>query len=179
MGTAGQVLSTTGTVTTWVDAAGGGGGSTLSQTLDTVSLTTNNTWFNWTLSKNMSIEAPSFASGTGAAPGLTAANAGRIYLKSKGSLNSLNFSCAKAQNGSTVEIYVVAYDYAPSRYTLVNKQILINETFVLTSNEQFAKTNFTIATNTLSDESILQVAFRTTVGTDYINYPVLKWDFAS
>jgi len=156
----------------------GGGGSSIRQWLNGVSLSTTGTWQAWSGARNMLTDSPNWQSGNGAEP-TNINNHNRFYLKGKGSLTSLQFSAQKMQNAGTIEIYAVSYDYAGNRSTLANKQILINETFTGVGNESFAKTNFTIAANTLSDESILIVSLRCTVGTESISSPSLEWGFAS
>ena len=137
------------------------------------------TWSNWTISRDMATQTPSFNSGTGAEPGLLGANNNRFFLKTKGKLTSLHFSGSKEQNGATIEVFACSFDYADDRYTLVNKQVLISETFTTTANESFAKTNFTIATHTLNDESILMIGLRSTVNQAMVSFPVLTWGFES
>ncbi len=168
----------TGAVTINASGGGGGGGLTHYQSFDTIGLTTLNTWYVHNTSMNPLYKYPTFQAGTGAEPNFYW-NINRFFVNGANSLAGLDFHCSNIQSGGEVEIWVVSYDYDNSRFGATNKQVLVNETFSLTANNQFRKTNFNINPNTFSAETTIQIGFRLIAGTNLFMYtPSLRYHFS-
>ena len=174
LGTTGQILETNGSVTTWVTPSGGG--SSILQSLDTVSLATINTWGSLEIADNWLSGSPSGTAGTSSAPSTWFKNA--AFLKGKGSLTKLYFSAIEITTGGNFEIYIVSYDGYNS-FSHTNQQVLVNETFSAMGGTSFEKTNFTIATNALNDKSMLMMFIRPLTGADTISGMKIEYGFES
>lgn len=152
---------------------GGGGGSLLVQSLDTINLTIN-TWYMAQNSDNWLSGSLTSPVGTGAEPNILFKN--RFLVKDKESLNDFYLSFADSTIGGNYEIYVASYDFSTGFFP-PNKQILVNEIFSAMSGAPFGKTDFNIATNTLSAESILFVSIRALDGANTISGLTMNYGF--
>ena len=212
-GSAGQLLSSDSTSTSWVDApqggvtsivagtgvtitpadglgdvtieasggggGGGGGGYSWHQGLDTFAMTTVGKWYNWLGARQMASFYPNFQSGTSAEPTLIG-NSNRFYLSNRGPLTSMDFYTPKCQFGNAVvRIFAASYDYNSNKDILVNKQILINDTFPTVSNQAVAKSDWVIPTHTFSPQSVLIIHVKLDSGIEFLSPPTLTWNFES
>jgi hypothetical protein len=168
-GTDSEFLMADGSVST---GGGGGGGSLLVQSLDNINLTVNQ-WYMAQNSDNWLSGSLTSAAGNYPEPNVILRN--RFFVKDKESLNDFYLSFY-AYSGGNYEIYVASYDFSTSYYP-PNKQILVNETFSAMGGAPFLKTDFTVATNTLSADSILFVSIRAINSDDTILGLTMNYGF--
>jgi hypothetical protein len=151
---------------------GGGGGSLVVQSLDTQSLLINQ-WYSAATTKNWLYNSLTYASGGGAEP-ITGLRR-KFFIKDKGSLNDfyLNFH---AQSGGNFEVYVASFDYTSGLFD-PNKQVLVHESFSYLGGAPTLKTDFNVATNTLSADSVLYIAIRSISGSDTLQGLTMYYGF--
>lgn len=143
---------------------GGSGGMVLRQNFDAYTMGTLNLWAAWATNKRaMLSEPPNTSSGTAATPGI---NGGYMVIPVKGAsqCDSINLHVRYITVACDVEFYIKAYDYGNIPGNELNGQVLVAETINFPTATQSKFANFTIAANTLSDESVLYVFFRRTSG---------------
>ena len=158
-----------------VSSCGGGGCgcSLLVQALDTITLPANE-WRVATADDNWLSGSLNYASGGGAEPSFFFRQT--FVVKDKESLNDFYLFWANADIGGNYEIYVASYDFDTGFFP-PNKQILVNETFPAMGGAVFLKTDFNVATNTLSPESILFVSIRSLDEDDTIKGLTMNYGF--
>ena len=170
-GTESEFLMADGSVSSG-GGGGGGGGSLLVQALDPITLPANE-WRVATADDNWLSGSLNYASGDGRQPSFFFRQT--FVVKDKESLNDfyLNFY---ASNGGNYEIYVASYDFDTGFFP-PNKQILVNETFLAMGGAPFLKTDFVVATNTLSTDTMLFVSIRALDGDDNLSSLTMNYSF--
>jgi hypothetical protein len=169
-GTESEFLMADGSVSS--GGGGGGGGSLLVQSLDTIDLTPNE-WYIAQNSDNWLSGSLTSSAGVDAEPNILFKN--RFFVKDKESLNDFYLSFY-AQTGGNYEIYVASYDFSTGFFP-PNKQILVNETFLAMGGAPFLKTDFVVATNTLSADTILFVSIRALDGEETLSALTMNYGF--
>lgn len=171
-GTESEFLMADGSVSS--GGGGGGGGSLLVQALDTIVRLPANEWRVATADDNWLSGSLNYASGGAAEPSFFFRQT--FVVKDKESLNDFYLFWANADIGGNYEIYVASYDFDTGFFP-PNKQILVNETFPAMGGAVFLKTDFNVATNTLSPESILFVSIRALDGDDTLKGLTMNYGF--
>lgn len=171
-GTESEFLMADGSVSS--GGGGGGGGSLLVQALDTIVRLPANEWRVATADDNWLSGSLNYASGGAAEPSFFFRQT--FVVKDKESLNDFYLFWANADIGGNYEIYVASYDFDTGFFP-PNKQILVNETFPAMGGAVFLKTDFNVATNTLSPESILFVGIRALDGDDTLKGLTMNYGF--
>ena len=151
---------------------GGGGGSLLVQALDTITLPATE-WRVATRDDNWLSGSLNYASGAAAEPSFFFRQT--FSVKDKESLNDFYLSFY-AITGGNYEIYVASYDFS-SGFFPPNKQILVNETFLAMGGAPTLKTDFVVATNTLSADTILLVSIRALDENDTLKGLTMNYSF--
>tara|TARA_R110000803_G_scaffold159188_1_gene223363 strand:- start:541 stop:1095 length:555 start_codon:yes stop_codon:yes gene_type:complete len=151
---------------------GGGGGSLLVQSLDTQILQINQ-WYSATTTNNWLYNSLTQASGGGAEPSTNFRR--KFFIKDKGGLNDF-YLTFHAQTGGDFEVYVASFDYTSGLFP-PNKQVLVHESFSYMGGAPTLKTDFNVATNTLSPESTLFVAIRSITGSDTLQGLTMYYGF--
>lgn len=151
---------------------GGGGGSLLVQALDTITLPATE-WRVATRDDNWLSGSLNYPSGAGAEPSFFFRQ--MFSVKDKESLNDFYLSFY-AITGGSYEIYVASYDFDTGFFP-PNKQILVNETFLAMGGAPTLKTDFNVATNTLSADTTLFVSIRALDGDDTLSNLTMNYGF--
>lgn len=149
-------------------------------------LTNANTWRGWSRNTSNLLTADANVSlGTGSVPsdasGTILAESNYIIITDVTKLNKLTLTIRECVTPITIELWVRTFDIADGISTRggeTNSQTLIQQSFTTGGTSQgFFKNNFTIAAHTLTAKTGMQIAYRTTSGTNTLQGFNLIWDF--
>lgn len=149
-------------------------------------LTNANTWRGWSRNTSNLLTADANVSlGTGSVPsdasGTILADSNYIIITDVTKLNKLTLTIRECVTPINIELWVRTFDIADEISTRggeTNSQTLIQQRFTTGGGSQgFFKNNFTIANHTLNARTGMQIAYRTTSGTNTLQGFNLIWDF--